>query len=219
MTMAGESTAGRRDWVAWHRDYEVEGPHARRLAIVQAQVARAVAARGITPIRVLSLCSGDGRDLTGGLSRLDTGDRMRGRLVELDPTLARRARQGIEAAALHGLEVREGDAGSTSACVGAVPVDLLLVCGVFGNISDADIERTIRALPTICAEGATVIWTRHRRPPDRTPAIRRWFRATGFRHDAFIRVPDSLASVGVERFVGTPAPFQAGVRLFEFLES
>lgn len=208
-----------RDWVAWHRDYESPTPLARRLAIVQQQVGAALVERGGAPIRVLSLCSGDGRDLIAPLSGRAPAAIVRGRLVELDPTLAVRAREGMVAAGLHGLEVLEGDAGITTSFAGAVPADLLLLCGIFGNVSDADIERTVRAAPTLCAAGATVIWTRHRRPPDRTPAIRRWFAASGFRHEAFVRVPDSPASVGVERFVGTPEPFQPGVRLFEFRDA
>ena len=212
--------SGPRDWIEWHRAYaDADSPLTRRLAIVQAEVARAVQERGDAPIRVLSMCSGEGRDLIAPIASLGAGDRVRGRLVELDPTLARRARDAIAAAELDGIEVREGDAGVTSAYAGAAPADLVLVCGVFGNISDAAIRRTVRALPALCADGATVIWTRHRRPPDLTPAIRRWFRAAGFRHEAYIRVPDSPGSVGVERFVGTPAPFVPGERLFEFIES
>lgn len=208
-----------RDWVAWHRDYEADTPLARRLAIVQQEVDRALDERANTSIRVLSLCSGEGRDLIAPLSRRAPARHVTGRLVELDAALARRARSSITTAGLTGLEVVEGDAGTTASFASAVPADLVLVCGVFGNISDADIEQTVRALPTLCAAGATVIWTRHRRPPDLTPAIGRWFAASGFRHEAFIRVPDSPASVGVERFLGTPRAFQPGARLFEFLDA
>jgi hypothetical protein len=212
--------SGPRDWIEWHRGYEdATTPLARRLAIVQEQVALAIEERGDAAIHVLSMCSGEGRDLIEPIARLGAADRIRGRLVELDPTLAGRARDAIRATGLGGLEVREGDAGLTTAYEGAAPADLVLVCGVFGNIPDADIRGTIRALPSLCAEGATVIWTRHRRPPDVTPAIRRWFRAAGFRHEAFVKVPDSPASVGVERFVGTPPPFVAGTRLFQFVDS
>ncbi|MEO5705131.1 MAG: class I SAM-dependent methyltransferase [Candidatus Limnocylindrales bacterium] len=205
-----------RDWVAWHEDYETLTPLARRLAIVQDQVEVALVARGETPIHVLSLCSGEGRDLVVPLTARAPATNVTGRLVELDPTLAGRARSAIAAAGLTGLEVVEGDAGTTASFDGAVPADLVLVCGVFGNISDEDIEGTIRALPMLCAAGATVIWTRHRGAPDLTPAIRRWFAASGFRHQAFVRVPDSTGSVGVERFVGTPAPLAVGVPLFRF---
>ena len=136
--------------------------------------------------------------------------------MELDPTLTARAREGIEAAGLRGLEVRQGDAGTTATFADAVPVDLLLLCGIFGNVSDEAIERTVRTASSLCAPGATVIWTRHRRAPDITPSIRGWFAASGFRHETFIRVPDSLSSVGVERLVGRPLPFEPAMRLFEF---
>lgn len=147
-----------RDWIDWHRAYaDADSPLARRLAIVQAHVARFLEERGNAPVRVLSMCSGEGRDLIDPIARLGAGDRVRGRLVELDPTLAGRARSAIATARLAGLQVREGDAGTTAAYAGAAPADLVLVCGVFGNIADADIRATVRALPSLCAEGATVI--------------------------------------------------------------
>lgn len=207
-----------RDWVAWHADYEADTPLARRLAIVQEQVAAALRERANEPIRVLSLCAGEGRDLVGPLAPMAPAMHVTGRLVELDPTLAGRARAAIEAAGLAGLEVLQADAGTTASFAGAVPADLVLVCGVFGNISDADIEGTVGALPMLCAEGATLLWTRHRRPPDLTPAIRSWFERAGFRHEAFIPVPDGEGSVGVERFAGMAQAFRPGVRLFEFID-
>lgn len=216
---SSRSDAVAPDWVAWHREYDAQTPLARRLAIVRAQVERVLAERSGAPIRILSLCSGDGRDLIPSLSGLTSAANVSGRLVELDRTLAGRARSALAEAGLHGLDVLEGDAGTTSSFAGAVPADLLLACGIFGNIPDSDIQRTVRALPTLCATNATVIWTRHRRPPDRTTAIRRWFAESGFRHQAFIRVPDSPGSVGVERFVGAMQPFQAGARLFEFADT
>ncbi|HEY4227687.1 MAG TPA: class I SAM-dependent methyltransferase [Candidatus Limnocylindrales bacterium] len=212
--------SGPRDWIEWHRGYEDATTQlARRLAIVQERVAQAIEERGTARIRVLSMCSGEGRDLIEPVARLGAADRIRGRLVELDPTLAGRAREAIRATGIDGLEVREGDAGVTTSYEGAAPADLVLVCGVFGNITGGDIQHTIRALPSLCAEGATVIWTRHRRPPDLTPTIRRWFRAAGFRHEGFVEVPDSTGSVGVERFVGMPAPFVPETRLFAFVDA
>ena len=91
------------------------------------------------------------------------GSRVQGRLVDSDPTLADRARRTAREASLTGIEVVVADAGTTSAYAGAVPADLVLACGIFGNIVDTDIERTIRALPMLCAEGATVIGTRWQR--------------------------------------------------------
>lgn len=208
-----------RDWVAWHADYDTASPLARRLAIVQEQVAEAIAARTGSTIRVLSLCAGEGRDLIAPLWAADPPVDVEGLLVELDPTLAERAREGIAAAGIRGLAVREGDAGTTLTFADAVPADLVLLCGIFGNLSDEAIERTVRLASSLCAPAATVIWTRHRRAPDLTPRIRAWFAAAGFRHETFIPVPDGPSSVGVERLAGPPLAFEPGVRLFDFEDS
>jgi hypothetical protein len=119
---------------------------------------------------------------------------------------------------LDGIELVQGDASITSAYAGSVPADLLLVCGVFGNIRKEHILRTVGHLPELCAKGATAIWTRHRRPPDLTPAIRRWFTRAAFTEVAFDTVPDSMASVGVHRLARAPRTFVSNVRLFEFVE-
>jgi hypothetical protein len=205
-------------WVEWHEQYEDDGPLARRLAIVQRHIAEFLDARGDRQATAISMCSGDGRDLLGVLAgRGAKSGLLTARLVELDPVLCRRARRRVRAAGLTGVEVVTGDAGLSTSFLGAAPADLVLACGVFGNTSDEDVERTVRHMPRLCAEGATVIWTRHRRPPDLTVSIRHWFREAGFENAAFEPVPDSIASVGVARFRGQPLTLRAGERLFEFL--
>jgi hypothetical protein len=89
-----------------------------------------------------------------------------------------------------------------------LPVDVLLLCGIFGNIEPEDIHRTVAAAPALCAPGATVIWTRHRRPPDQTPAIRAWFAENGFDSVAFDALDtDKLTGIGVHRLrVAPPQP-------------
>ena len=77
---------------------------------------------------------------------------------------------------------------------------------------------TVRALPAFCAPGATVIWTRHRRPPDLTIEIRRWFADAGFEPVAFDAPAAFEWSVGVQRYAGDAVPFVAGRRLFTFLD-
>jgi hypothetical protein len=129
-----------------------------------------------------------------------------GRLVELNPDLAAAAKSGCTSVGLGEVEVVVGDAGHSSAYAGAVPADLVLQCGVFGNISDGDIERTVRATPQLCAPGATVIWTRHRGEPDMSTPVRHWYAESGFEEICFDPVPDSPASVGVMAYRGDPVP-------------
>jgi hypothetical protein len=148
--------------VAWHADYDTDSPLKRRLAIVQRHIVEFLASFDATPVRVVSMCAGEARDLLGALAKVERRD-ICGRLVELDPGNAAVARGRCDDLGLTGLEVLVGDAGRAQAYADAVPADLVLACGVFGNISDADVERTVGALPAFCAPGATVIWTRHRR--------------------------------------------------------
>jgi hypothetical protein len=203
------------DWVSWHERYaQRDSLQSRRLPVVQTHI-RAFLEGRTEPTRVISMCAGDGRDLLGVLET-SPGSRVRARLVELDPDLAARARERALHAGLDGIEVVTGDAGVTDAYAGAVPADLVLACGVLGNVPDEDAERTVHSLPQLCAPGAAVVWTRHRHSPDLTPQIRAWFAEAGFRELAFESPgPDSF-SVGVHRLEGQPLPLERGRRLFTF---
>jgi hypothetical protein len=202
------------DWVAWHTDYESDSPLRRRLEIVQRHIVTALDRIEHSPARVISMCAGEARDLRGALQQVARRDLV-GRLVELDPGLASLARAGLAGLGVAGIEVVAGDAGEMAAYRGAAPADLVLECGVFGNISDEDVERTVRASAALCAPGATLIWTRHRRPPDLTTAVRHWFEESGFTEIAFEPVPDSNGSVGVARYDG-PLVALADGPLFTF---
>jgi hypothetical protein len=150
---------------------------------------------------------------------------VRGRLIELDPANSAAALRRVRQLGLDAVEVVTGDAAITDAYVGAVPADLVLVCGIFGNIPVVDIRRTIEALPQLCAREATVIWTRHRGPPDITPTIRTWFARAGFVEQAFestdAEAPQPGAfpaqSVGAHRWPHDPQPLERGRRLFSFV--
>ena len=205
------------DWVAWHQPYnEPNSNLARRLTVVQEHLRSALEGR-TGPIRLISMCAGQGRDVIPVL----TDHRRRGDvtalLVELDPENAAAAEAGVRAAGLAGVRVLCGDAALTDAYVGAVPADIVLACGIFGNISEEDIKRTVEHLPRLCAAGATVLWTRGRwKDNDPTPRIRRWFEDAGFEEIAFNAPDDSTYSVGVNRLVVPPQPLELGVRLFSF---
>jgi hypothetical protein len=204
------------EWVQWHEEYAPGQPLALRLGLVQDLIRSALDARPPGPIRVISMCAGDGRDLLGVLAGHPRLRDVHARLVELDPELA--ARGAAHGASLSStIDVVNTDASVTSAYTGAVPADIVLVCGVFGNISDDDIHRTVAALSSLCAAGATVIWTRGTFAPDLTPTIRSWFDDAGFTELSFVAVPDTTIGVGAGLLTSPPRPFDPNVRLFTFL--
>lgn len=169
-----------RDWLAWHDPYDDPSSSlSRRLEVVQRHLAAALNRCEDGPISILSMCAGQGRDILAVLERHHRAPDVTARLVELDErNVAVAAVRVAELDSPH-IEVVKGDAGVTDAYAGIVPATVVLACGVFGNISDRDIETTVAALPTLCRAGATVIWTRHRRSPDLTPRIRSSFSVGG----------------------------------------
>jgi hypothetical protein len=203
------------EWVEWHKGYRPGSPLARRLAVVQDLLRRALDDRAPGPIRVISICAGDGRDLLGVLADHPRRGDVHARLVELDPELAERARS--RAAQVSNIEVIAGDASLTIAYAGAVPADIVLACGIFGNVSDDDIRNTVTHLPSLCAPAATVIWTRGTFAPDLTPTIRAWFVESGFSELDFVAVPDTTAAVGADRLMDPPPVFERDIQLFSFL--
>src|SRR5262245_23289081 len=115
-----------RDWHEWHSAYEQpDSPLSRRLRVVQEKIADALAVAPPGEYRVIAMAAGEGRDVLGVLDEHPRRDDVTGRLVELDPVLAASARERAPA----GLDVFVGDAGVTASYAGAVPADLVMVCG------------------------------------------------------------------------------------------
>jgi hypothetical protein len=202
-----------RDWHEWYRMYDdPQSITSQRLAVVRERIRSAVEAAPPGAVRTVSICAGDGRDLVGALADHPRRADVRGRLVELDPALAERGQTAL----WPGLDYLVGDAAQTDHYVGAVPADLVLVCGVFGNIADDDIAATVRAMPAFLAPGGRVIWTRHRGEPDLVPTVDRWFVDAGFSQE-FLSVAELDYGVGVHRLVGPSRPLPAGEHLFTFI--
>jgi hypothetical protein len=203
-------------WQSWHDDYsDPDSDLSRRLAAVQQRIRDWLAEAPAGPLRVISACAGQGHDVVGALAGSPRAADVSGLLVELDEHNAEAAERAVSDARLS-LQVLRADAGHSSVYAGAVPADLLLLCGIFGNVSDDDVRRTAETASSLCAPGATVIWTRHRREPDLTPEIRGWFAAAGFAEVGFDSPGPGSWSVGTQRLTTEPAPYRDDVGLFSF---
>ena len=207
-------------WQRWHEGYvDPDSDLSRRRRSVQRQIEQWLDGRDDATLSVVSACSGDGLDLLEVLaSRPDDARRVLARLLELDEGLAEKAEAYATAHGLDRVEVSRIDAGVTDSYFGAVPADLVMMCGVFGNVTDEDLRATVRLLPRLCTPGATVVWTRGRfSSGDLTPTIRGWFEEDGFEELAFDAPDDATYRVGVHRLVGDPQPVAAGDTFFTFV--
>jgi hypothetical protein len=205
-------------WVKWHAPYaDPLSSISRRLVVVQRRLGQVLDDAPQGSIRLISMCAGQGRDVIGVLQSHPRASDVGSLLVELDVHLVQDARTSADRARLTNLKIDVGDASFTSSYAGAVPADVLLICGVFGNISDADIHASIVHLPHLLAPSGTVIWTRHRREPDLTPAIRVWFDESGFEEVAFETESGTSFGVGTHRLIGPPQTFEPNRTLFKFI--
>jgi hypothetical protein len=170
-----------RDWYDWHAFYDDPASGlSRRLSWVQEQTRAALDAAPPGPIRAISLCAGQGLDLIAVLADHPRRADVTARLVELDPRNTEVAARLVAEAGLSQVEIVTGDASLTSQYVGIAPADLVLACGLFGNMTDAHVAATIGYCAQLCAEHGTVIWTRARWAPDLVPQICAWFEERGF---------------------------------------
>jgi len=208
------------DWHGWHDRYnDPDTGLARRLAIVQDRVRAALSEAPPGPLRVISLCAGQGADLIVPLAAHPRRGDVTALLVELDPRNAAAARRLAAAAGLENVQVVIGDAALTSVYADLVPADLVLVCGVFGNLTDADIEATAGYCRQLCATGGLVIWTRGRWEPDLSSRVCDWFEERGFQRVwlSDISDPGFKHRVGVHRFTGSPLPLDPDAVMFTFI--
>lgn len=218
ITESATGPDGRTDWLAWHRAYDDPGSVlSRRLVLVQAELAAALDVAPAGTLRLLSICAGDGRDVLGVLARHPRGPQVEATLVEQHPTLAAAARDAARELGLDQVRCEQGDAGLGRWYAAARPVEVLVACGVFGNVDAEDLHRAIVAFASVVGAGGDLIWTRHRRPPDQTPAIRRWLSESGFDEVTFTQVADSLSTVGRHRQGPRPVPAALPERLFSFV--
>jgi hypothetical protein len=213
---------GVTDWVDWHRQYDdPTSDLSRRRRSVQRAIRAWIAETGPGPRRVVSACSGDGRDLLEVLVDEPEAERFSVRLLEVDEDLAARAEELARVSGLAGVDVVRADAGVTESYAGAVPADLVMLCGVFGNLSDADAQWTIESARHLCAPGAHVVWTRGRfadrdavEPTDR---LREWFAEAGFEEVSLDAPADTVYRVGAHRLVAPAEPLVLGRQLFTFV--
>ena len=149
------------DWVQWHDRYDASPALIARLRTVRAHITRCLDAFPPGVIRVLSICAGDGRDVIPVLSAYRRVQDVRARLIEMDTRLVEHGRAMAEAAGLADtIDFVAGDATAVAAYGDLAPADLVLACGVFGNVRKADTARLVESLASLCARDGFLIWTR-----------------------------------------------------------
>ncbi|MBD2598038.1 class I SAM-dependent methyltransferase family protein [Nostoc spongiaeforme FACHB-130] len=207
-----------KDWYEWHDLYKTEPRLQQRLEIVREFIGYSLNASPDGAIRIVSVCAGDGRDLLGTLENHPRRNDVHARLVELNPQLVERGRATIESLGLtKQIEFINGDAAIASNYVGAVPADIVIACGVFGNLTEAELNRLLDNLSFLSKPGAFVIWTRgHSNGIPYSDNVRKILSASGFAEVNFKLTATGDMGVGLHRYLGENLPQSKEQQLFVF---
>ena len=208
------------DWAKWHKNYEASPSLKARLQIVREQLSRCFDLQPPGVFQVLSICAGDARDLIGLLATHPRKMDVKAYLVEDNAELVENGRKVIvEAGFEEQLQFVVADATISSTYLGLVPVDVVLMAGVFGNLRSEEVARLIRNLSSLCKCGGYVVWTRHRRLHNglnQIALIRRLFSESDFEEILIEDTPDDSFTIGSHRYKGAGQVLRGGIKLFEF---
>ncbi len=195
------------DWYAWHDNYQRNRGLQARLGLVCEQISACMNACPPGPIRVVSVCAGDGRDLMSAMIDHPRAPDIQALLVEQDRRLVEVGQSSADLSDL-GKQIKfaRGDATRSAAYRGAVPADLVIVAGVFGHVREEHLNQLVRNLPLLCRPDGFVIWTRSLKAWDgerHVALIRQYFLETGFEEVNFQQAAVGASGIGTYR---TKAP-------------
>jgi hypothetical protein len=149
------------DWYKWHEAYDSSPTLQARLRLARTHITQALEAVPYFKIQLVSVCAGDGRDVIGALINNPRRFQISASLVEINPALVGQGNAALEQYGLKSqVQFLEADATLAATYESIAPVDVLVVCGVFGNVRDSSLESMIRNLACLCRSKAMMVWTR-----------------------------------------------------------
>ena len=212
---------GWRVWSDWPQEVYQQQSYQQRLWIVQEHFAKCLDNVPCGPVRVLSLCAGDGRDVIGVLSSHPRRTDVTGWLVES-------SRQSIAIGACHaasaGLERTVnflcGDATLYATYKDIAPADIVLVCGVWGHVAADQRALLVAGIASLCKSDGVVIWTRGLGPNmNRLQEIQSHFAGLDWDKVRVSNTPDQRWAVATYRYSGPTHQLLKSGRLFRFQRS
>jgi len=211
-------TLPEQSWYSWHAPYDaLDSVETDRLEMVQDMLYDALDAAPAGPLRAVSACSGQARDLLPVLIHHPRGGDVTARMIEIDPLNVSFLEGALGSTRLADVEVIHGDAGTTAVYAGAVPADLVVLCGVFANISPQDAARTAETLPSLCAPGGLVVWSTYGTRGTDAAQVLAVLAEAGFETVTVHESAEQGWTVGAHRYRGETRHLPENTRFFRFL--
>jgi hypothetical protein len=209
-----------KNWIRFHDLYDTWSPLQSRLRIVREHVASAITAAPAGPVRILSLCAGDGRDLLGVLIDHPRCAKVHACLVENSAELVARGDAMLRQLDLPAtVRFLHADATRADTYLAIAPADIVIAAGVFGNLSHESARRLVRSLRSLCNTEGTVIWThktRDRADEYTVALLLQFFRDNGFRQQTLANTDPPGFLVAAHVYLEQQALLVPGIDLFDF---
>lgn len=210
------------DWVQFLNGYDLWPPLQSRLVLVREHLANALMHFPHKPIRITSLCAGDGRDIIGALEGHPRRNDVSATLVELNAELVSRGRQMASSLNMsHCICFLNADATLADTYAHTLSADVLLIAGVLGNVRERHEAMLIGNLTRLCRAGAILIWTRGSISEQNVRAVQRILAHLDKVSFAEITLSETTPEgfvVGSHLFNDQPQSLNEVTRLFEFTD-
>lgn len=210
------------DWVQFQNGYDLWPPLQSRLEIVRSQLASTLSASPAGPIRLISVCAGDGRDVIGALANHSRRDDVSATLIENNAELVARGEVAVAHLDLSShIHFLCADATLSDTYLTIAPAEVVVLAGVLGNVRPAVEPQLIDSLRSLCRRGGSVIWTRgvgNQEGMQAAERIRQYFADVGFRELVLTHTTPHGFVIGTHVFGGTPSPLIPSAKLFEFTD-
>jgi hypothetical protein len=205
-------------WSNWPAHSYLRERYQQRLAAVQDHLSESLELATPGPVRIVSLCAGDGRDVIGVLPTHPRRDDVRAWLVELDRDSVA---AGIEQRHAAGLDDRvefiQGDATDYATYRGLLPCDIVLMCGVLGHVRPVERSLLVQRLRAFCKPRGAVIWTRGvKRGMARYNEFKSLFEDHSFELARETLTPEGKWGICAHRYAALPCDAPESGRIFQF---
>jgi hypothetical protein len=206
-----------RPWQNWPERAYGTRLYQDRLAAVQEHLAERLD-QATGPVRIISLCAGDGRDVIGTLARRARGENVQAWLVELNrQSVIEGRRRANRVGVADKVVFVNGDATTYATYRSIPPADIMLACGVWGHVPPCQRRNLVHALACLSQTGGAVIWTRGvARGLHRLREIEAHFEAPSWRQLRLSYTPDGKWALNSYRYCGSRQERPISGRIFNF---
>jgi hypothetical protein len=209
---------GSRVWSGWPEAAYRHDTYQRRLAAVQDHLAQALDRAPVGPVRIVSVCAGDGRDVIEVLQSHPRRKDVCASLVEVNrKSVASGVRHADSAGLQNTVNFLNEDATLFATYRHIAPADIVLVCGVWGHVPAHQRLSMARGLACLCKPGGSIIWTRGvSQGHDRLREIQLAFGDPPWQQVRIDITSDRAWAVATYRYLGAPTDLPSSGQMFHF---